>query len=284
MTIKNYSTFSDWKGVGNENFRSGLHFVNCDFGPRGDVTSGKVSIHGDRWKHGRIGYLCSPGSTLLQNIDAASIEAPTADALAGQPDISIASTKGFSRDDEVDIEDSEKYEVKVIAGIADNSAIILNGNLENTFYTAKNFLVSTLPEIHIERNEALTVGDYIGFMGKDDEKPFICKIFEVDNETYSEKTILKVIRLGRSFKKDDHFYIVNTDLRWTRDERNPIIGLQNNSDWDWAGHDVGRAEFLQNVDIETGKDDKELWKKPGLWITGGFGEGIKSDRIAAIKR
>ncbi|MBU1626684.1 hypothetical protein KKB18_04875, partial [bacterium] len=273
MTIINYSNLSDWQGPK-------LHFVDCDVGPDGDVTSGKVAIHGDRWKHKRLGIATAPGATILQPVDAAAIEAPYMDIYesGGAFYIPILRTKGFNDGDSIFVEDKNGSEVLTITAVNENQSLQIPMP-SNTYSINDNLLVSSIPDIHISKNEDITAGDYIEVCEKDGKNKIVCCIMPdcgsfqgVDNTTYTEKTIIRVIRLAKAFRKDDYVSILNTSTKWVKNAANPIIGLQRECPWDWAGQDVSSAEFLTDVDVmdeyEAPDGKKVSWRKPGLFLTG----------------
>jgi len=256
VAVKSYGSFASFRDPS-------LHIDGCDVGPEGDVSAGHVAIRGDRWRHGRLGFAVAVGLTLTQPVARAAIEAPCRDADAGQQYIYLYRTKGFDVGDEVYIEDRNNSEVRTISYINDNQSIQLSANLSNSYKTSDNFLVSTLPEIHLHKTPEIAAGDYAELSGRDS---LICKVLDVDNS--GDDTVVRVIRLGRDFQKDDLCRVVNTNAGWRKEESNPVVSLQNEYPWDPAGQDVTSAEFLPDVDLQLDDNGRELWRKPGLWVTG----------------
>lgn len=278
MTTNIYDTMEAWKG-------SEVHTDNVDIGPTGDISAGKVQIAGDRWKHKRIGYAKAPYAKLLQDVDKADIIIPAENITAGDDVIKAYEIYELKAEDKIFIEDKNYSETGIILQILSPGYydpgppvistgvhywIYLTDTIDNSYNVADNLFISRLAEVHIDKDKGFVIGDLIELFDKDDEERCLTRIKDADTNG-TDEDILYCNRVFRSFKENDYIATINASSAWTRHENNPIVTLQDEYPWDWAGDEVESAEFIKDMDVQFDEDDsdKELWRKHGLLFTGG---------------
>jgi len=260
VPVKVYDSSLSWNG-------SELHFVDCDVGPGGDVSPGKVSIRGDRWKHRRIGLAHAPSAQLLQPVKAARIELITRDVSSASPaKIYVSRTEGFEIGERCILEDDDGSEEITISEITENRWLeaIVSGNYRKD----KKGSVYQIKRLVIAQSGEFAVGDLLLLEHGGMDTYTHTEIYKIDTSEEPDNTIIEVKRLFSSFEKDDLIVVYNTITGWVRDLNNPITGLKSESLWDWAGYGVKSVEYMPEVDIQNDNKGKELWKKSGLWFTG----------------
>jgi len=261
-TTKTYNSITDWNDTD-------VHLTDINIGPQGDVPHGQASIKGDRWRHKRIGYAEAPYGRILSDVESAAIQAPYKDntEASGATYIHILRTKGFNDNETIYIEDLDGNETATIVAVISNQSLQISGSLDNSYSRDRNYFVSTIQEIHIEKTDGFYAGDYVEITQPKGGNRSVVKIYAVDPDGEDDnETVLQVLRLPKEYREDDIVSVINTSSQWSRDEKNPIVILQRKNWWDYAGQNIKAPEIHLSVDIQEDSEENIISEKHGMWI------------------